>query len=125
MGGEGGGSGAAGGRLRGEVGDDRTAMSRRTRDLDEAQVRLDRTPGDPAALALAAWALHGWYTALETLLERIARHLDSDLPDGDRRHRELISQMVVEVPSLLPAVLHKAVRGNLVSLLAFRHFVRH
>ncbi len=118
-------SAAAVARLRGELADDRTAMSRRTRDLDEAQVRLDRTPGDPAALALAAWALHGWYTALETLLERIARHLDSDLPDGDRWHRELLSQMVVEVPGLRPAVLPKAVRGDLEALLAFRHFVRH
>jgi hypothetical protein len=79
-------------RLRGEIGEDRAAMSRRSADLDDADVRLLRTPGDAAALALAAWAIHGWYTALETLLERLARQLDCELPAGERWHRELLAQ---------------------------------
>ncbi|MGH7438342.1 MAG: hypothetical protein ACRENE_21880, partial [Polyangiaceae bacterium] len=92
-------------RLREEAKLDRVAMERRLHDLDEAESRLQRTPGDPAALALAAWALHGWYTALETLLERIARQIDCAVPEGDRWHRELLSQMVTEVPGLRPAVV--------------------
>jgi hypothetical protein len=54
-------------RLRGEIASDRRAMTRRSADLDEAQRRLGSAPADPAALALEAWAIHGWYTALESL----------------------------------------------------------
>jgi hypothetical protein len=118
-------SAAALARLREEMKEDRAAMARRIRDLDEAEARLQRSAGDPAAMALAAWALHGWYTALETLLERVARQIDCDVPEGDRWHRELLSQMVAEVPGLRPSVIPREERASLESLLAFRHFVRH
>ena len=112
-------------RLRGEIADDRAAMLRRVRDLDDADSRLARAAGDSAALALAAWAVHGWYTALETLIERVARQLDAEVPGGERWHRELLAQCTVEVPGVRPAVLPREVRVDLESLLAFRHFVRH
>jgi len=82
------------------------------------------TPDDPAVLALAAVALHGWYTGLETMLERIARQLDGDVPDGARWHRELITQLSVEVPGVRPAVLSTSMVAPLAELLSFRHFFR-
>jgi len=118
-------SAAALARLLGEMRDDRDAMARRVRDLDDARERLGRTPGDVAALALEAWALHGWYTALETLLERVARQLDAEVPGGEKWHRELLAQCTVEVPGVRPAVLPREARGDLEALLALRHFLRH
>jgi hypothetical protein len=112
-------------RLRGEIGADRRAMGRRSADLDEAQRRLGSSPADPAALALEAWAVHGWYTALESLLERVARQLDSEVPTGDRWHRELLAQATVEVPGVRPAVVPAELRADLEELLAARHFLRH
>jgi hypothetical protein len=75
-------------------------------------------------LALAAVALHGWYTGLETLLERIARQLDGEVPEGPRWHRELLGQLAVDVPSVRPAVLRRDDVASLAELLAFRHFLR-
>jgi hypothetical protein len=112
-------------RLRGEIASDRRAMTRRCADLEEAKRRLDRAPADPAALALEAWAIHGWYTALESLLERVARQLDSEVPTGDRWHRELLAQASVEVPGVRPAVVPAELRADLGELLAARHFLRH
>jgi hypothetical protein len=112
-------------RLLGEIQNDRVAMARRAHDLADAKARLGRTPSDAAGLALEAWAIHGWYTALETLLERVARQLDAEVPTGDRRHRELLAQCTVEVPGVRPAVLPRDVRGDLDALLALRHFLRH
>jgi hypothetical protein len=112
-------------RLLGEIRDDRDAMARRGRDLEDAMARLGQTPRDAAALALEAWALHGWYTALETLIERIARQLDAEVPGGDRWRRELLAQCCVEVPGVRPAVLPRELRGDLEALLALRHFLRH
>lgn len=112
-------------RLRGEIADDRAAMARRVGDLDEALRRLAPSPRDPAAIALEAWALHGWYTALESLLERVARQLDATVPAGERWHRELLTQAMVEVPGLRPAVLPRVLRPDLDELLALRHWLRH
>jgi hypothetical protein len=84
-------------RLRGEMADDRVAMARRRSDLGEALRRLAHDPSDLAAIALEAWALHGWYTALESLIERVARQLDAEVPAGDRWHRELLAQATVDV----------------------------
>jgi hypothetical protein len=112
-------------RLRGEIAEDRALLARCIADLDLARARLGVTPDDPAVLALAAVALHGWYTGLETLLERVARQLDGDVPGGARWHRELLTQMAVEVPGVRAAVLPARAVAPLAELLAFRHFFRH
>jgi hypothetical protein len=94
-------------------------------DAREAERRLSATPDDPGALALAAVALHGWYTGVETIFERIARELDASVPSGDRWHRELLSQMSAEIPGTRPAVIERALVADLGALLGFRHFFRH
>ncbi len=112
-------------RLRGEIAEDRAMLERCMTDARLAKARLGGAPVDPAVLALAAVALHGWYTGLESVLERVARQLDGDVPTGSRWHRELLTQMSVEVPRLRPAVLPRTVIAPLAELLAFRHFFRH
>jgi hypothetical protein len=112
-------------RLRGELREDRVQLARCLEDARLANARMATTPDDPAVLALAAVALHGWYTGFETMLERVARQLDGDVPEGARWHRELITQLAVEVPGVRPAVLSAAVVGPLAELLSFRHFFRH
>lgn len=112
-------------RLIVEIAEDRVGLGKRVADAHEAVRRLDATPEDAGALALAAVAVHGWYTGLETIFERIARQLDESVPTGDRWHRELLSQMSAEIPGTRPKVIEPALVGELASLLAFRHFFRH
>lgn len=116
-------------RLRVEVAEDRAAM---LRCLDD--VRLAQRHSDPQALASAperAWlalfavALHGWYTGLETALERIARAIDQRVPSGEGWHRALLSQASAEIPGVRAAVLPRTLHVDLVELLEFRHFFRH
>lgn len=68
--------------------------------------------------------LHAYYTALETLLERVARLLDEDLPTGPNWHRDLLLQMRIPLPSIRPAVLDPRVVDDLDELRKFRHFFR-
>ncbi len=77
-----------------------------------------------AELTLVAANLHGYYTALETLCERIARQLDENVPTGASWHADLLSQMQVEVPGLRPRVVPSDVVGDLHELRKFRHFFR-
>ena len=92
-------------RLRVEVAEDRAAMSRC---LDDVRSGLGHwgTPGpEPEWMALVAVGLHGWYTGLETALERVARAIDQSVPTGDSWHRNLLSQCTADVPPIRPAVL--------------------
>jgi hypothetical protein len=112
-------------RLRVEVAEDRAAMSRC---LDDVRSGLGHwgTPGpEPEWMALVAVGLHGWYTGLETALERVARAIDQCVPTGDSWHRNLLSQCTADVPPIRPAVLPRALHFDLIELLEFRHFFRH
>lgn len=112
-------------RLRADIAEERRALARCTDDLADATRRLVATPSDRAALVLAAFALHGWYTGFESIAERVVRQLDASIPTGDRWHRELLSQISVEVPGVRPPVVPRALIGDLAALLGFRHFFRH
>jgi hypothetical protein len=79
---------------------------------------------DRPSLVLVAANLHGWYTGLETLLERVARLLDGEVPGGPAWHVELLSQAAIAVPGVRPAILPPAVLGDLHELRKFRHFFR-
>lgn len=67
-------------------------MALRAEEMDEAASHLDEAPW----VSHAAVALHAWYTGLESALERVARALDAEVPEGERWHRDLLSQLTVE-----------------------------
>ncbi|HVW30737.1 MAG TPA: hypothetical protein VHC69_35515 [Polyangiaceae bacterium] len=111
-------------RLLAEIRVDRDALAVRGKDIAERLGRTaDRGPSRDEILVLAM-NLHGWYTALETLLERVARLLDESVPTGSSWHAELLDQMGVEVAGLRPAVLDRANRVDFSELRKFRHFFR-
>lgn len=112
-------------RLQDEIAADRRAIARCREDLHEALAAWRSAAPDRAHLALAAVALHGLYSALESILERVGRILDGGVPSGETWHRDLLSQGMTEIPSVRPAVIPRALYPDLVALLEFRHFFRH
>jgi len=101
-------------------------MARCLDDVNEGLGHFTPPGPDRPWLALVAVALHGWYTGLETALERIARAIDQRVPTGETWHRDLLSQCTTEIPSVRPAVLPRAtLHHDLVELLEFRRFFRH
>jgi hypothetical protein len=95
---------------------------------EETREILDRWPEAAAALRsdliVAAVNLHGYYTALETLLQRVATALDEDVPTCPTWHADLIEQMATEVPGLRPAAVPVEATSDLHELRKFRHFFR-
>jgi hypothetical protein len=112
-------------RLAAELDRDLAALLAR-RDEIEGLVRRWRAEGSlpRPELVLVAVNLHGHYTALETLLERVARLLDEEVPAGPSWHQELIAQMSIELRALRPAVIPAAIVPELHELRRFRHFFR-
>ena len=118
-------SAAAMARLLAEVRADRVALRARLADGAEARRRLGHDPTDPGAQALAGVAIHAWYTGVECVFERVARQIDGAVPTGERWHRDLAFQATAAVPGLRPPLVPAEAMGDLLSLLAFRHFFRH
>lgn len=110
-------------RLATELAIDLEALHARHAEVSSLMDATERPPTRTELLVVAV-NLHGWYTCLETALERIARLLDQTVPTGAAWHTELIGQMQVEVRGLRPAVLPASCAGELHELRRFRHFFR-
>jgi len=86
---------------------------------EKAKSRNDDFYFDAVALNL-----HGFYSGLENIFEKIASAVDGTVPSAANWHKELLNQMCMEVPNIRPAVIS----GNLCEMLeeyrGFRHVVR-
>lgn len=103
---------------------DREALEARAADvrrLTELSSQRALTRDEVVVLAVH---LHGWYTALEAFLERVARLVDETVPSGSAWHSDLVVQMCVEVPGLRPRVLDPELEIPIAELRKFRHFFR-
>lgn len=78
----------------------------------------------PFNVDATALSLHGFYSGLERIFEWIARQIDMSLPDGPAWHREILSQMTLDVPGIRPPVLKETTAKHLAPFLGFRHIVR-
>ena len=67
--------------------------------------------------------VHDYYTAAERSFSRIASELGGT-PRGERWHRELLSDMVLDIPEVRPPVLRRETRDHLDAFLRFRHVFR-
>lgn len=107
-------------RLRAQIAADRRALDRR---LDEADAVDPAVNADTSAhFAMAA---HHAYSALESVLERVARELEGGVAVGTGWHRELLDGAFLEIPSLRPAILSPSLAAPLHDLRGFRRFIRH
>ena len=93
--------------------------------------RLARgAPGDPTsdgergAIAVVAVGLHRWYSALESMIERIERSFGT-LPVGPEWRAELLVGAAWEIPGVRPAIVPREHLDPLRELLKVRHFFRH
>ncbi|WP_045219872.1 hypothetical protein [Desulfonatronum thioautotrophicum] len=93
---------------------------------ERAGMLLDkaRQSGDQCYLDGVALNLHGFYAAVESCFEDIARTVDGALPSGKNWHQELLRQMGAELKGVRPAVISLPTRDCLDEYRAFRHLVR-
>jgi hypothetical protein len=68
--------------------------------------------------------LHGFYSGLERIFERIASRVDETVPGGASWHQELLNQMAIEIPEERPAVISADLKEELEAYRGFRHIVR-
>ena len=54
--------------------------------------------------------LHGFYSGLEKIFEKIAATIDGSVPTAANWHQELLAQMCLEIPDVRPAVISEDLR---------------
>jgi hypothetical protein len=68
--------------------------------------------------------LHGFYSGLEKIFEKIAATIDGSVPTAVNWHQELLNQMCMDIPGVRPAVISEELRDLLEDYRGFRHVVR-
>lgn len=75
--------------------------------------------------AAAALHMHDFYNGLEQVFRMIAAEVDETVPNGGSCHRDLLTQMMIFLTDIRPAVLTRETVHHLDKYLRFRHLVRH
>ena len=85
---------------------------------------VEREP-DFIEIGSLAMMLHSFYNGLEKIFSRIARKIDTKLPDGMEWHKELLELMAIQTEKREHTVLSENTCDELKEYLGFRHFIRH
>jgi hypothetical protein len=83
----------------------------------------DRVPPSLEVRGIGA-VVHDFYTGIEHLFEAVAPELNGGVPAGPAWHRELLSNMALDLPGIRPAVLARESAQALEEFLRFRHLFR-
>lgn len=111
-------------RLIAEISDELSVLRRLGDEVADASAQASSAHENAALQALLAVRLHGYYTALESIIQRIERTTGAE-PAGGDWHLELLTGATREMKGLRPAILPVSVLEPLRELLSFRHFFRH
>lgn len=79
---------------------------------------------DDGYLKATAFDPHSFYTGLERVFRLTAGILDGSLPGGEGWHKQLLTQMALEIQGIRPAVISETTWDLLDEYLRFRHLVR-
>ena len=106
-------------RIRSELGELAEIVGR----AEEGWERAKRT-NDDFYLDGVALNIHGFYSGIELIFEKIASGIDGSAPSGSTWHRDLLDQMSTEVAGIRPAVVSDNLKNLLEEYRGFRHVVR-
>ena len=80
---------------------------------------------DTFAMRARGSILHDFYNGIERVLIRIAEELNGGVPQGEQWHRQLLTDMTLEISGVRPAVIELNLAKELGDYLRFRHVFRH
>ena len=94
--------------------------------LRELKAELAAAPRDETSFALRARGsmLHDFYGGIERIFRGIAKEWNGGVPQGDRWHRQLLTDMNIEIPGVRPPVITPDLAARLGDFLGFRQVIR-
>jgi hypothetical protein len=94
--------------------------------LVELQDELATAPhgDDTFTLRARGSILHDFHSGVERVFVRIAEELNGGVPQGEQWHRQIVTDMALDIPDVRPAVIDAALAEELGDFLRFRHVFR-
>ena len=94
--------------------------------LEHLRDELATAPRDDDTFSLRARGsmLHDFYSGIERVFVRIAEELNGGVPQGEQWHRQIVTDMSLEIPGVRPAVIEPDLARELGDYLRFRHVFR-
>ncbi|MYD85505.1 MAG: hypothetical protein F4137_00475 [Acidobacteria bacterium] len=94
--------------------------------LEQLRKELATAPSadDTFTLRARGSMLHDFYSGIERVFVRIAEELNGGVPQGEQWHRQIVTDMSLEIPGVRPAVIDAALAEELADYLRFRHVFR-
>lgn len=94
--------------------------------LEQLREELGSAPRDDDTFTLRARGsvLHDFYSGIERVFIRIAEELNGGVPQGEQWHRQIITDMSLEIPGVRPPVIQPELARELGDYLRFRHVFR-
>ena len=79
---------------------------------------------DSASLRIIGSILHDYYSTVENIFKAVAINIDKNSHQGDQWHKELLEQMMLDVPGLRMPVIASETAQKLNYYRSFRHVFR-
>lgn len=94
--------------------------------LEQLREELATAPSadDTFTLRARGSMLHDFYSGIERVFVRIAEELNGGVPQGEQWHRQIVTDMSLEIPGVRPALIDAALAEELADYLRFRHVFR-
>ena len=94
--------------------------------LEQLREELATAPSSDDTFTLRARGsmLHDFYSGIERVFVRIAEELNGGVPQGEQWHRQIVTDMSLEIPDVRPAVIEPDLARDLGDYLRFRHVFR-
>jgi len=99
-------------------------LERLNKEINELLAQLKEAP-DFIQIRACASILQDFYSGIEKIFERIALMVDSNLPQGENWHIELLPRMAKPFANIRPAIVSEDLYEKLKEYLKLRHLARH
>ncbi len=111
-------------RLQSEINHEILSLEALLRELETLKPRLAQKEISNLDLRAAGSILHDFYNGVENIFRRVAQELNGGLPAGEDWHRQLLTDMSLDVKGVRPPLVSEDLKLKLQKYLGFRHIFR-
>ncbi len=111
-------------RLQSEVNQEILSLEALHRELKTLKPRLTQKEVSNLDLRAAGSILHDFYNGIENIFRRIAQELNGGLPAGEDWHKQLLTDMSLEIKGVRPPLISEDLKLKLQKYLGFHHIFR-
>jgi len=111
-------------RLQSEINQEILSLEALLRELETLKPRLAQKEISNLDLRAAGSILHDFYNGVENIFRRVAQELNGGLPAGEDWHKQLLTDMSLDVKGVRPPLVSEDLKLKLQKYLGFYHIFR-